>query len=149
MVAASCCWTWRRLRGDERVVVDTGAEPNSARHEHASVCSGEAEAVTEQRYVVGVHLDGDRSTVDLALTLAQSLAYDNGDRSRAITLARMRILHEAPDRVSVSFIVGPSRTRADAVESLRTDLGLAALDLASRHWGEQAQLLRALSASAK
>jgi hypothetical protein len=103
--------------------------------------------VAEQRYVVGIDLHGDRTAVELALTLAQSLAYDNGDHSRAVTLARMNI-HQNLARVSVNFLAGPAPTRRDAVERLRTHLGQAALDLDGRRWSEQAQLLRTLSAAA-
>ncbi|AGB27187.1 hypothetical protein Mycsm_07090 (plasmid) [Mycobacterium sp. JS623] len=103
--------------------------------------------MVDQRYVVGIDMHGDRAAIELALTLAQSLAYDTGDHSRAIALARMSI-HQELARVSVNFLAGPAPTRMHAVESLRTNLGQAALDLDSRRWSEQAQLLRTLSAAA-
>ncbi|WP_267295927.1 hypothetical protein [Mycobacterium hackensackense] len=138
---------YRRLERGERVV-DTGAESDRQGWERTPTCGGgDAAAVVEQRYVIGIGFHGDCATVELAMTLAQSLAYDNGDRSRAVALARMSI-HQDLARVSVNFLAGPAPTRMDAVESLRTDLGQAALDLDSRRWCEQAQLLRALSAAA-
>lgn len=135
--------------GDERVVVDTGAERDGPRREGLSGCVREGKSIAPQsRFVVSVHLRGDRNDIDLALTLAQSLAYDNGDRGRAVALARLT-MRESDFGVTVSFAVGPAPTRHEAVENLRTDLGRAALDLASRRWVEQAQLLRTLSAAAK
>lgn len=111
------------------------------------MCGAEVVPAVEKRYVVGIDLQGDCASVELALTLAQSLAYDNGDHSRAVALARMSI-HQEFARVSVNFLAGPAPTRMDAVENLRTDLGQAALDLDGRRWSEQAQLLRTLSAAA-
>lgn len=129
-------------------MVDTGAESERQGPERAPTCSGgHAAPVLDQRYVIGIGFNGDCATVELAMTLAQSLAYDNGDRSRAVALARMSI-HQDLARVSVTFLAGPAPTRMDAVENLRTALGQAAIDLDSRCWSEQAQLLRTLSAAA-
>lgn len=128
-------------------MVDTGAESGRQGREGTPMCGAEVVPAVEKRYVVGIDLQGDCASVELALTLAQSLAYDNGDHSRAVALARMSI-HQEFARVSVNFLAGPAPTRMDAVENLRTDLGQAALDLDGRRWSEQAQLLRTLSAAA-
>ncbi|MDD4865664.1 MAG: hypothetical protein PHQ28_00550 [Mycobacterium sp.] len=101
-----------------------------------------------RRWVASAHLEENGPSVHLALTLAQSVSFDRGDRRRAVALARAVIDHT--DRyVTVTFTLSPAVERADAIDLLRTHLGQAASDLDSRNWGNYARIIRVISAAAQ
>jgi hypothetical protein len=111
-------------------------------------CSCSSAPVPTLRWSVSVHLEVDGAALQMAFTLAESVAYDGGDRARAVALARVVVDHSG-DYTTITFTIGPARDRAAALDVLRTHLGRSASDLDRRNWSTHARIMRAVSAQAK
>jgi hypothetical protein len=101
------------------------------------------------RWAASAHLPADEPSIRLALTLAESVAYDAGDRARAAALAQA-VVDPADRHATITFTLGyGAGSRELALDALRSYLGQSARDLDNRNWARCAEIMRAISAAAR
>lgn len=101
------------------------------------------------RWAASAHLAADEPSIRLALTLAESVAYDAGDHARAAALAQA-VIDPADHPATITFTLDPcAGSRELALDALRSHLGQSARDLDTRNWACYAEIMRAISAAAR
>jgi len=101
------------------------------------------------RCAASARLAADEPSIRLALTLAESVAFDAGDRARAAALAHAAV-DPADYHATITFTLNcGAGDRERALDTLRSYLGQSARDLDNRNWAHYAEIMRAISAAAR